>query len=523
MCGWIIQQIRSISALADYPTAFNNYSAKPGTITILHGIAFANPFLPERVEFEKEALGDKFDPETREFWSWSFNDQLDRPNNLLLERLVHELTTKLRAKISAADSVEEEDLQLYDDLALYVLYYSAIFNTAQNAKEICLTEFDWDKFHEAFEYWMNIDGKKSPSYGQAAHVFAYLHQLKRAFINIFHCVIGQSLPIAQLRARIFQSIFTHDLRRYRDSLYKSMQEVTTLVVGSTGTGKELVAKAIGTSQYIPFNVKNKQFQCNSAEQFVALNLTAFTPTLIESELFGHEKGSFTGATTRRIGWLESIGTCGALFLDEIGELDLAIQVKLLRVLQNREFQRIGENKTRRFEGKFIAATNRNLMDEIEANSFRQDFYYRLCSDVIVTPSLKEQIASRSEEFEFLVDFTARRLAPDAKDELKADVMKWFSSSAMSTYDWPGNMRELEQCVRSIMIHNSYRPATRTKGRDNCDFADQLNECQLSAEQVLSEYCKMAYRKYGSYEKAGAVLKMDRRTLRAKSSQTFDYD
>ena len=254
---------------------------------------------------------------------------------------------------------------------------------------------------------------------------------------------------------------------------------------------------------------------------MALNLTAFTPTLIESELFGHEKGSFTGATARRVGWLESVGTCGAVFLDEIGELDLAIQVKLLRVLQNREFQRIGENKTRSFEGKFIAATNRNLMDEIESNTFRQDFYYRLCSDVIVTPSLKEQIASREEEFEFLVDFIAHRIAPEAKETLKSDVMQWFKSAKMSSYDWPGNMRELEQCIRNIMIHNNYQPAVKTQGQANGSFADQLSECSLTAEQVLSQYCQMAYQKYGSYEKAGAVLQMDRRTLRAKSSQTFN--
>ena len=484
-------------------------------------IAFANPFLPERVEFEKEALGKKFDPDTREFWSWTLNDELDRPNNLLLERMVGELTAKLREKISSADSVSPEDFQLYDDLALYELYYSTIFNTDGTANEDFLAQSDWDKFHEAFKYWMDIDGKKSPSYDQAAHVFAYLHQLKRAFVNIFHCVIGRSLPIAKLRARIFQSIFTHDLRRYRDTLYKSMREVTTLVVGATGTGKELVAKAVGMSQYIPFEVKNKKFRCDSREQFVALNLTAFTPTLIESELFGHEKGSFTGATARRVGWLESVGTCGAVFLDEIGELDLAIQVKLLRVLQNREFQRIGENKTRSFEGKFIAATNRNLMDEIDANSFRQDFYYRLCSDVIVTPSLKEQIASREEEFEFLVDFIAHRIAPEAKETLKSDVMQWFKSAKMSSYDWPGNMRELEQCIRNIMIHNNYQPATKTQGQVNGSFADQLNECSLTAEQVLSQYCQMAYQKYGSYEKAGAILQMDRRTLRAKSSQTFN--
>ena len=485
-------------------------------------IAFANPFLPERVEFEKEALGKKFAPDTRPFWSWTLNDELDRPNNLLLEKLVLELATKLRAKIISADSIDAEDFLLYDDLALYVLYYSTIIETVDEAKMEACIESNWDKFHKEFEHWMNIDGKKSPSYGQAEHVYAYLHQLKRAFINIFHCVVGRSVPIASLRARIFQSIFTHDLRRFRNTLYKSMNEVTTLVVGATGTGKELVARAVGMSQYIPFDSKTKSFQCESKQQFVALNLTAFTPTLIESELFGHEKGAFTGASSRRIGWLESIGRCGSIFLDEIGELDLTIQVKLLRVLQNREFQRIGENKTRSFEGKFIAATNRNLMDEIESNSFREDFYYRLCSDVIVTPSLNEQISSRKEEFEFLVDFIAHRIAPDAKDDLKSDVMRWSKSAKMGSYDWPGNMRELEQCVRNIMIHNDYKPASKTTNSTN-SFSKQFNECLLPAEQVLSKYCEMAYQKYGSYEKAGAVLQMDRRTLRAKSSQTFNSD
>ena len=171
-------------------------------------IAFANPFLPERVEFEKETLGKKFDPDTRPFWSWTLNDELDRPNNLLLEKLVLELATKLRAKIISADSIDAEDFLLYDDLALYVLYYSTIIETVDEAKMEACIESNWDKFHKEFEHWMNIDGKKSPSYGQAEHVYAYLHQLKRAFINIFHCVVGRSVPIASLRARIFQSIFT---------------------------------------------------------------------------------------------------------------------------------------------------------------------------------------------------------------------------------------------------------------------------------------------------------------------------
>ena len=134
-----------------------------------------------------------------------------------------------------------------------------------------------------------------------------------------------------------------------------MNEVTTLVVGNTGTGKELVARAVGLSQYVPFDKNKRQFTDAESERFFPLNLSAFSPTLIESELFGHEKGSFTGAIASRAGWLESAGRYGTVFLDEIGELDVSIQVKLLRVLQQRQFQRIGDSKTLEFKGKFVSA------------------------------------------------------------------------------------------------------------------------------------------------------------------------
>ncbi len=253
-----------------------------------------------------------------------------------------------------------------------------------------------------------------------------------------------------------------------------------------------------------------------------LNLSAFSPTLIESELFGHEKGSFTGAVNRRTGWLESAGRYGTVFLDEIGDLDLAIQVKLLRVLQNRQFQRIGEDKTRQFEGKFIAATNRNLLDEINEGTFREDFYYRLCSDMIVTPTLVEQLSDCPDEFEFLVGCACHRVAPDARDELRDDVMAWYEKADLKHYHWPGNMREIEQCVRNVMIHNEYAPAMNSMPCPSDSFPELFRDVSLSAEQLLAEYCALAYRKYGSYEKAANVLKIDRRTVRAKSAQIEDH-
>ena len=140
----------------------------------------------------------------------------------------------------------------------------------------------------------------------------------RAFFHIFECVIGQSLPAARLRARIWQSIFTHDLRRYRRSLYQSLHQVTTLVTGPSGSGKELVAQAIGMSRYIPFDPKQGKFAIHPAESYFAVNISALSRNLVESELFGHAKGAFTDAAGARAGWLEACGEHGANFREITG-------------------------------------------------------------------------------------------------------------------------------------------------------------------------------------------------------------
>ena len=240
-----------------------------------------------------------------------------------------------------------------------------------------------------------------------------------------------------------------------------MRDVTTLVTGPSGTGKELVARAIGLSRYLPFDPSSGGFASDAADAFLLLNLSALSPTLIESELFGHRKGAFTGALQDHSGWLEVCPPLGTVFLDEIGELDGSIQVKLLRVLETREFQRLGETTSRKFQGKVIAATNRDMAREMKAGRFREDLYYRLCSDLIVTPSLREQLADSPEELRNLVLFIAKRIAgPEEAEALAGEVELWIEGNLGGDYPWPGNVRELEQCVRNILIRNEYR-APRT--------------------------------------------------------------
>src|SRR5262249_18680937 len=188
-----------------------------------------------------------------------------------------------------------------------------------------------------------------------AHVLSLFFQVRRAFHYIFRAIFGASPAAARLRASVWESVFTRNLRRYRSHLYDRMNDIPALVTGESGAGKDLVARAIGLSGYIPFDTGRKRFAVAFRPSYVALSVSSLSPTLLESELFGHRRGAFTGASEDRAGWLEQCGAYGTVFLDEIGELVGDVQVKLLRVLQNREIVRIGETTPRRFEGRLVAA------------------------------------------------------------------------------------------------------------------------------------------------------------------------
>src|SRR5204862_3927116 len=159
----------------------------------------------------------------------------------------------------------------------------------------------------------------------------------------------------------------------------------------TGTGKGSAAAAIGRSLFSPYAAGERRFLANFTDTFIAINLSQFPETLIESELFGHRKGSFTGAIDHHQGVFERCSAHGALFLDEIGEVGVPVQIKLLQVLQERTFTPLGGREKKRFSGRVIAATNRALTELRRAGRFRDDLYYRLCSDVIRVPTLRERL------------------------------------------------------------------------------------------------------------------------------------
>lgn len=210
--------------------------------------------------------------------------------------------------------------------------------------------------------------------------------------------------------------------------------VTVLVRGETGTGKELVAAAIHKRS------KRKE------EPFVKLNCAAITDTLIESELFGHEKGAFTDAKEARKGRFE-LADGGTLFLDEIGDISSSAQVKLLRVLQEREFERVGGSKTIKVNVRLVAATNRNLEEMVKNGTFREDLYYRLNVIPIDLPPLRE----RGDDIAQLVNFFLQKSMNNHK---KRVIITDEAMDILSQYSWPGNVRELENTIERIVLMGS---------------------------------------------------------------------
>src|SRR2546428_2911654 len=210
---------------------------------------------------------------------------------------------------------------------------------------------------------------------------------------------------------------------------------TVFITGETGTGKELIARAV-----------HKRSQ-RSGRPFVSVNCAALAPTLVSSELFGHEKGAFTGATQRRLGRFE-LADGGTIFLDEVGELLADTQVALLRVLQEREFERVGGSQPIHVNVRVIAATNRDLKAAVANGTFRQDLFYRLNVFPIDVPPLRE----RKDDILMLIEYFVQRYAKRAGKNIRSIDKKTLG--LLQAYDWPGNIRELQNIIERSVILSS---------------------------------------------------------------------
>src|SRR5246127_4025970 len=281
---------------------------------------------------------------------------------------------------------------------------------------------------------------------------------------------------------------------------------TVLVLGETGTGKELIAHA----------THNLSPRCG--RPFVKLNCAAIPFDLLESELFGHEKGAFTGAVTQKIGRFEMADT-GTLFLDEIGDIPLALQPKLLRVLQEKEFERLGSGRTHQIDVRLIAATHRDLTEMVSRNEFRSDLYYRLNVFPVLVPPLRERREDIPLLVSHFVEVFAQRMGKHIEQIPKTTM------NAFVAYDWPGNVRELQNLIERAVIRSDNgvlpNPLPPSQGNTTPPTAVQGTLRDHEAALIL-QTLRAAGGMIGGPQGAAARLGLKRTTLVSKMKRLGIY-
>jgi DNA-binding NtrC family response regulator len=462
--------------------------------------AFINPFTDARREADMRVLG----LATGE-WDEALQGLLTE-----LEQRLKRLTVS--TGVCAQDSFETEaDQELVTAGILFSLFhrhrsdFDELIRRQDGAGDaVCEAPFAVGLFEKLVKHGF--------SRTEAEQYIAIFYQMRRAFYFISNGLVGGSPCMKQLRKRLWDNIFTHDMRWYVRGLWNRMEDFSTLLLGETGTGKGAVAAALGRSGFIPFLSAKGMFAESFTRAFVAINLSQFSETLIESELFGHRKGAFTGAVERHEGVFARCSPHGAIFLDEIGDASEPIQIKLLQVLQQRTFSPVGCHEVYRFKGRVIAATNRDLGTLRREGNFRDDFFYRLCSDQIEIPTLSLRLQETPSELEALVRHILSRLGGDVETGTLSAVLEAIEKGVGPAYHWPGNVRELEQAVRCILLTGVYRgDVLQASGEEAWLAAAQRGE--LSAQQLTAGYCQRLFRRYGSYGEVARRTGLDWRTVK----------
>lgn len=470
---------------------------------LVSGAAFSNPFSDERKEMDLKIIG-------------------RADSRMSKDSILKMMMETVAARVARLEAAGMGDIRRFTD----------------EDREIVQAAFLFDAFHQFIDAFDNLildqvkagDTPLQVPFASSAralmtrrgfttaafcHYLAVFYQLRRAFYFIDRGLMGKSPCMKTLRKRLWNNVFTHDIRWYSGFLWDRMEDFSTLLLGATGTGKGAAAAAIGRSGYIPFDMNKECFTESFTRSFVSINLSQFSPTLLESELFGHCKGAFTGAIDNHDGVFGRCSPHGATFLDEIGEVAIPVQIKLLQLLQERVFSPVGSHEKLRFRGRVIAATNRPLDELRHEGRFRDDFFYRLCSDVITVPSLRQRLQEDPGELEELLNHLIQRLVGHESGDLAAEIREVFAKGIGDKYPWPGNVRELEQAVRQIMLTKQYEgdQVAMEKPDDRARLLAGIEAGALDAEALLSAYCNLLYQRAGTYEEVARRTRLDRRTVK----------
>lgn len=459
--------------------------------------AFANPFSDTRVEIDR--LIARAPAEA----TW---EEMQAPLFSTLEQSLRELETA--GRLAVGRNADPDTQAIGVSVLFYVFYqFQVRFDTLIEEQiaagdDPCEAPFALDCMNQLIDYGF--------SQANACRYVAIFYQIRRAYYFISRGLVGNSPCMKQLRARLWDNIFTHDIAWYEQSLWNRMEDFSTLLLGETGTGKGAAAAAIGRSGFIAFNPKTNKFSESFTRAFVSINLSQYPESLIESELFGHRKGAFTGAMEHHDGILAQCSPHGSIFLDEIGDVAVPIQIKLLQVLQERTYSPVGSHEKLRFQGRVIAATNRSLDTLRREGTFRDDFYYRLCSDIITVPPLRQRIREVPLELDALCEHITQRICGDGLHVPLAELLR---AQCGKHYAWPGNVRELEQAIRRVILTGTYEGDRSAETPPGPAVQEAAEAGTLSARDLVAEYCRKLYDTYGNYGEVARRTGLDWRTVK----------
>jgi len=452
--------------------------------------AYANPFGDERAALDAE-IGE----------THAEDPQVLARMSARLERRLASLSE--RSDFSLSNYGSEDREQLWAAL-LFAAFHRYVDEIDRQIEQPGRARFAASLFAD-----LSARGAQGSDAVRALELF---FQMRRAHLAIGRRLLGTGASMRRLREELWSCVFTHDVARYDRYLWSRMQDFSTLLIGETGTGKGEAARAIGQSGFIPFDEKRGEFATRAESLFVPVNLSEFAEALIESELFGHRRGAFTGAIDHHEGALARVHPHGTLFLDEIGEVPPAVQVKLLRVLQDREFTPVGAHEPQRFRGRVLAATHCPLAELRSAGRMRHDFYYRLSTQTIEVPSLRTRIAESPGELALLIAHICTRIVGEPSPQLAEHVHQRVVHSLGEQYAFPGNVRELEQCVRRVLLTDRCR-RDDVHMQSELPLVEQLTRGELDVETLVRGYCELLYGRTKSYVQVGKITGLDRRTVR----------
>lgn len=451
--------------------------------------AFANPYSDARWQLDAELTELPADAEN------------------IVERLISHVTETLD-RCPLVSDLRGEDAEH----VRYAAYFEAFHVTADDFDDLIRRQSKTDKVlpfpkHTSL---LRLLAKRGVPTSEHTSALTLFYQLRRAYFFLSEVLVGESAPMRQFKERLWSQLFGHNTLRFYRHLEGRMQDFSVLLVGETGTGKSAAAAALGRSGLIPWT--GNSFAEGFAQLFVPLNLSELPGPLLESALFGHVKGAFTGAVSNRPGALSRSSAHGVVFLDEIGEVDVPAQIKLLRVLQERVFTPLGANTEERFEGRVVAATHQPIDELRRSGLLRSDFYYRLCSDVVTVPPLRDRLRADVGEMERLAQSILERTVGDGASSLLDEVLGAISRDIPEDYEWPGNVREVQQCIRRVLLTGrcAVDPICDSGGADFWTGAKRLD---LDLDTLTREYTNAVYQQEKSYEGAARLLGIDRRTVK----------